>query len=183
MSARTKGRERIGSIACERKRYVRVVERADLASSSAIIIGTIVDIDPAGAPMVSIPGKSIQVVVARSLVAIDSTALGRQVALALGGGHLTTPLILGVLQVPSPPVASQCDRPSAEMTLHRATQHVEAQVDDERITLTAKKEIVLRCGEASITLTRAGKVLIRGAYVLSDSSTVNRIRGGSVEIN
>ena len=44
-------------------------------------------------------------------------------------------------------------------------------------------QIVLRCGEASITLTRAGKVLIRGAYVLSRSSGTNRIQGGSVEIN
>ena len=41
----------------------------------------------------------------------------------------------------------------------------------------------LRCGKASITLTRAGKVLIRGAYLLSRSSGVNRIKGGSVQIN
>ena len=48
---------------------------------------------------------------------------------------------------------------------------------------TAESEIVLRCGEASITLTRAGKVLIRGTYLLSRSSGVNRIKGGSVQIN
>jgi hypothetical protein len=34
-----------------------------------------------------------------------------------------------------------------------------------------------------LTLTHAGKVLIRGAYVLSRSSGVNRIKGGSVQIN
>ena len=49
--------------------------------------------------------------------------------------------------------------------------------------LTAEREIVLKCGKASITLTRAGKVIIRGAYVLSRSSGVNRIVGGSVQIN
>jgi hypothetical protein len=42
---------------------------------------------------------------------------------------------------------------------------------------------VFRFGQASITLTRAGKVLIRGAYLLSRSSGVNLITGGSVEIN
>ncbi|MEP7119602.1 MAG: hypothetical protein ABJE95_01785, partial [Byssovorax sp.] len=36
---------------------------------------------------------------------------------------------------------------------------------------------------SSITLTRAGKILIRGAYVLTRSSGVNRIQGGSVQIN
>ena len=42
---------------------------------------------------------------------------------------------------------------------------------------------MLRCGKASITLTREGKVLIKGAYLSSRSSGVNRIKGGSVQIN
>jgi len=49
--------------------------------------------------------------------------------------------------------------------------------------LKAKQEIVLECGRASITLTSAGKVLIRGAYLSSRSSGVHRIKGASVEIN
>ena len=43
--------------------------------------------------------------------------------------------------------------------------------------------MVLRCGKASITLTKAGKVLIEGSYVLSRSTGVNRIKGGSVQLN
>jgi len=46
-----------------------------------------------------------------------------------------------------------------------------------------KDQLVLRCGRASITLTAAGKVLIEGAYVSSRSTGVNRIKGGSVQIN
>ena len=49
--------------------------------------------------------------------------------------------------------------------------------------LSADKEIVLKCGKASITLTRAGKILIRGAYLLSRSSGPNRIKGGSIQLN
>jgi hypothetical protein len=60
---------------------------------------------------------------------------------------------------------------------------VSAQVDDQRIVLTAEREIVLKCGEASITLTRAGKVLIKGRYVLSGSSGYNKIKGAVVDIN
>jgi hypothetical protein len=41
----------------------------------------------------------------------------------------------------------------------------------------------LQCGKASITLTRAGKVLINGAYVSSRSSGVNRLKGGSIQLN
>jgi hypothetical protein len=57
------------------------------------------------------------------------------------------------------------------------------EVDGERLVFTAEREIVFLCGDASITLTRAGKVLITGKHVASHSSGVNRIRGASVQIN
>jgi len=53
----------------------------------------------------------------------------------------------------------------------------------ERIDLKAENQITLKCGKASITLTNAGKVIIRGTYLLNRSSGVNRIKGGSVQIN
>lgn len=56
-------------------------------------------------------------------------------------------------------------------------------VDGHRIAFDAREEIVLRCGKSSITLTRAGKIIIRGAYLLNRSSGVNRIKGASVQIN
>jgi uncharacterized protein (DUF2345 family) len=57
------------------------------------------------------------------------------------------------------------------------------QADDERVVVTAEREIVLRCGDASITLTRAGKVLIKGTYVLSRARGYNKIKGAAVDIN
>ncbi len=54
---------------------------------------------------------------------------------------------------------------------------------DERLTLTATREIVLQCGRASIVLTRAGKVLVRGAYLSLRSSGMQRITGASIQIN
>jgi hypothetical protein len=59
----------------------------------------------------------------------------------------------------------------------------EVVVDGRRVVLDATDEIVLRCGEASITLRRNGRVVIRGAYVETRSRGVNRVKGGSVEIN
>ncbi|MGV8750478.1 DUF6484 domain-containing protein, partial [Pseudomonas aeruginosa] len=62
-------------------------------------------------------------------------------------------------------------------------QEASARLDGERLEFSAEREIVLRCGKASITLTRAGKVIIHGAYLSSRSTGVNRIKGGSVQIN
>jgi len=49
--------------------------------------------------------------------------------------------------------------------------------------VSAKEQLVLRCGKASITLTKAGKIVIDGAYISCRSSGVYRIKGGSVQLN
>ena len=62
-------------------------------------------------------------------------------------------------------------------------KHLDVMVDGKRIKIEGQDEIVLRCGEASITLRRNGRVIIRGTYVESRSKGTNRIKGGSVLIN
>jgi hypothetical protein len=59
----------------------------------------------------------------------------------------------------------------------------EAAAAGERLVIKADREIVLQCGSASITLTRSGKIVIRGEYVVTRAAGVNRILGGSVQIN
>jgi hypothetical protein len=83
-------------------------------------------------------------------------------------GDPTRPLVIGRLLDPAAAVP---------------VQPAQVQLDDQCLELRAEREIVLRCGKASITLTRAGKVIIQGAYLSSRSSGVNRIKGGSVQIN
>ena len=60
---------------------------------------------------------------------------------------------------------------------------LEARVDGKRVVIEAQDEIVLECGKASITLRRNGRIVIRGAYVETHAEGVNRIKGGSVQIN
>lgn len=52
-----------------------------------------------------------------------------------------------------------------------------------RREVTAGEQLVLRSGNASLTLTAAGKVLLRGAYVSSWSNGVNRIVGRTVRLD
>ena len=60
---------------------------------------------------------------------------------------------------------------------------IEADVDGRRVRLTARDEIVLQCGKASITLRRNGRVIVRGTYIETHSDGTNRIKGGQVQIN
>jgi hypothetical protein len=86
-------------------------------------------------------------------------------------GDSSRPIIMGVL------------RGEEGWPLDQKPAEVEVDVDGERMIVSAKEQLVLRCGKASITLTKAGKVLIKGSYLLSRSSGVNRIKGGSVQLN
>jgi len=60
---------------------------------------------------------------------------------------------------------------------------IEADIDGRRVRIVAKDEIVLECGNASITLRRNGRIIIKGTYVETSSEGTNRIKGGQVRIN
>jgi hypothetical protein len=56
-------------------------------------------------------------------------------------------------------------------------------VDGKQVSIEGAEEVTFKCGKASITLTKSGKILIRGTYLLNRSTGVNRIMGGSVQVN
>ena len=49
--------------------------------------------------------------------------------------------------------------------------------------LQGGESLVLRCGKARLTLLRSGRILIQGTYVETHAEGVNRLLGGTVEIN
>ncbi len=141
-------------------------------SDGAVQIGALAAWDDAGNPLVDYPSNPSECLLpARSTVPLKPTDRGRELALMFINNDPWQPLIIGLLQ--SPPVAPPSESRPALVT----------EIDGERLVFTAKQEIVLQCGQASLTLTKTGKVVIRGAYLLSRSSGVNRIKGGSVQIN
>jgi uncharacterized protein (DUF2345 family) len=60
---------------------------------------------------------------------------------------------------------------------------MQAIVDGETVKIEASKQIILRCGKGSITITKNGKIVLRGTHMFSRSSGPNRIKGASVQIN
>ena len=137
-----------------------------------VVIGTLTGVAAAGIPQVDYPGSpATGPLAAVATEPVGTTDVGREVALSFIGGNPRQPLILGFICRPGEPQPSE------------APESVDVKVDGETVTLTGKQQIVLSCGKASITLTRAGKIIIKGAYLSSRSSGVNRIKGGSVQIN
>jgi len=141
------------------------------ARLDGVVIGRLIDLSPDG-PYVDFPGNpAATALAARTTAALSPEHRGREIALMFERGEPSRPIIIGLLQRPE----------TQEISL--GSSSLRAELDGERLVISAEQEIVLRCGRSSITLTRAGKILIRGDYLLSRSSGVNRIRGGSVELN
>lgn len=125
-------------------------------------------------PLVTgLPGLHGEIVPARTAIPLLRAQIGCDVVLLFEQGDVRRPIILGVMQ----------DRRAGIDLASASPPPLDLQVDDQRIVISAEREIVLRCGEASITLTRAGKVLIKGTYVVSRSSGYNKIKGAAVDIN
>jgi len=137
-----------------------------------VVIGLLLSINDAGEPLIAFPGNPLETAVpARCTTPLDRADVGKEIALLFEGGDPLQPLIIGKIHHAEPAKLPETIEPTS------------VEIDGEHITLSAKQTLTLTCGKASITLTKAGKILLRGAYVLSRSSGVNRIKGGSVQIN
>jgi hypothetical protein len=147
-------------------------------------VGRLVGFDARGRLLVEVPGTRSRLV-ARSVLRMDkalrrAVLQQRDVLLMFDGGDAKKPIVVGIVQpTPDEPAAVDGElapAPSGMLAL-------EADVDGERVKLSAREEIVLQCGEASITLRRNGRVIIKGVQVDSQASGTQRIRGGQVRLN
>jgi len=162
-----------------------------------VIIGNLTGLDHQGRALVDFAGNPED----RAITAISTSPIslqhsGRQVALLFDNNELEKPIIVGLIHNPLQDIldnfelgdVDKSNNDKSDSQANEVNEKALSTVDDmlldgERMVFEAKKEIVLKCGESSITLTKAGKILIKGKYLLNRSSGVNRIVGGSVQIN
>lgn len=134
------------------------------AVAGAVVLAAVERVDEEGRPWIRAAGEAVGRARALSSVAPAllerAKAEGTPAVVARVGEEW---VVLGILSTAPPPA--------------------DARVDGRKVELAGAEEVTLRCGRASITLTAAGKVLIKGEYVLTHAAGVNRVRGGSVEIN
>lgn len=142
-------------------------------------VGKLVSWSEAEGPIVDHGSNPHGPIGARTTVPLDASTAAKaieteqEVLLVFEAERSDRPIIVGLLQ--------KSDEP--DETEEVADEDLVAVVDGKRVALEAEEEIVLRCGDASITLQKDGRVVVRGAYVETRSKGVNRIKGGMVRIN
>ncbi|MBT8339112.1 MAG: hypothetical protein HKP58_03125 [Desulfatitalea sp.] len=169
----------------EKKEPKRVIEDHFEADERCAypVVGRIARSDNLGEILVTVQGSAP--VPARLLSTIDrrevlkKESIGRQVLLLFENGLKQHPIIVGLLENLIEDIVSLEIAPEAQ----DAKKPVDLQVDNERIVLDAKKEIVLKCGKGSITIKKDGKIVILGTNLISRSRGPHKIKGASVSIN
>jgi hypothetical protein len=133
---------------------------------NGIVVGALKDIDTdSGVPTVDFPmnptGRPIP---ARSTVELKHEHIGREVALLFELNDVRKPIVIGLMHAPVNPFT-------------------QVSVDNRIHEITAEKELLLRCGEASIHLREDGKIIIKGRDILSRARRTNKVKGGSIQLN
>jgi hypothetical protein len=133
------------------------------APIEGIVIATVVGFDGERV-LVQLQDQPLALVVSQSCGRrLGAGDLGAEVALIFVGGDPSRPLILDKLA-----------RPARFST---------ATIHERELVFEADRQITLRCGKSSMTLTRDGRIVICGKDLLSRASSVNRIRGGVIQLN
>lgn len=159
--------------------------------AGGIAIGVLEAFDPNGRALVNIAALGLTRLSAPSLVTLDKSNLGAQLALGFESGDSLRPIILGLILAPqtladiaeAKPAAP--DEQECQHTPHSKadSEPLDLIVDGQHIVLQAEREIELRCGEAAIILSADGHIQLRGTYITSHASATQRILGGSINMN
>ncbi len=149
---------------------------APLVDPTSVVIGELIGMkEEDHIPLVNFLGSPTKAPIpALSAIQFVTDDVGTQVALLFEGGDLNKPLIIGKIQK-----IQNFVKESPQDLIKQTT----VELDGEAVVISAKKELILKCGKSSITLTAAGKLLIKGEYLSSRSTGVNRIKGGSIQLN
>lgn len=108
--------------------------------------------------------------------ALEAAARERQEAVLLFAGRPERPVVLALLRSGTPHL-------DAVLAARLPAGEKVARVDGRRVEIEGREEIVLRCGKASLTLRRDGKVVLKGVNLVNQAEQVHKVRGGKVQIN
>ena len=148
-------------------------ELPEAPNYNGVVIGTLLGLaDEGRTPLVGLPHPTFSTALrARSILDLSAAHIGHQVVLLFEQGTPSRPVIMGLL------------RSSGSGAVTAQLGHVEVSLDGERMIVSARSELVLRCGKSRLTLREDGRIEVSGETIVTKATGANRILGGSVQLN
>jgi len=122
------------------------------------ILGVLTGFNLAGQPLVSHEYSEYDDMIAMSTTKLELDDINKKVTLVFIKGDVKQPMILGVVQ---------------DQVLEINTPK----------TIECAEGILLKCGDAKISLDKDGHLLIQGVTVSTQAYGTNRVKGSAVKIN
>ncbi|WDD92048.1 DUF6484 domain-containing protein [Burkholderia sp. FERM BP-3421] len=137
-------------------------EHAEARTDGDIAIGTITCVDALRGVYVDYPGNPAGTpLAALCAAALDAAAVGRQAALLFQQADPLRPIVLGLIRRSVEPAGALAGS----------------------LAFQSAHDLSLRCGAASLSLSRDGRIVLRGSTIASYATGTQRLRGATVEIN
>jgi hypothetical protein len=142
-------------------------------------IGQLLGIDEAGSPVVDFDGNPYGPAAARLAIPYLADLAGfvgspTALVLVFEEADPARPIVVGMFPDTRAGAGRPGEAPAARGDLV---------LGGDRVRIEARDEVSVRCGEASLTMRRDGKILVKGSDVTSRATRVHKIKGGSVRIN
>jgi len=141
------------------------------------LVGRICEVSPDGRAQVEFPGAPGPLpalcAVAQDALPARDTLPGAPVLLVFEDGDATRPVIVGFIR----------ERLWADPTQAVDDAPVSGALRAARVVIEGEQEVVIRCGEGSISLAADGRILIKGRNLTSRAAETNKVRGAVVLVN
>jgi uncharacterized protein DUF6484 len=147
------------------------------AGKPSVYVGRIVEITEEGCPIVRYGDAGTR---SQARLALSDGPgeqqdwIGLPVLLVLENGNPDRPIIVGFVRDTLSSARAAANRPEPAQSV---------EIDGKAVTLEGRESVVIRCGDASITLRADGQVVIKGRRLTSRAAETHKIRGASVLIN
>jgi len=160
----------------------------ELTRQGSLLVGKVVSINDHGNPMIAYDEITLnQPAEALTTVPLNRDAIGKDIAISFAQNNGGMAIVMGVIRRPLDDVlalqSEQADEVINSAQTDESTGKPEIIVDGNKLEISASEEITLRCGKASITLNKNGKILIKGEHMLNRTSGSYKIKSGSIQLN
>lgn len=142
-------------------------------------IGEFIGLDEGGHPLVIVEGLNSPLIALTAITVNQciSNYIGQSVLLWVDDAENNRPIIIGFISDQFEEFESKSNN---EMTTFSESTLT---IDGKQVNLEGKKEIILKCGHSSITLSQNGKISIKGKNIINRSSGNYRVKGANLNFN
>ncbi len=150
-------------------------------SAGSLLIGKVVSLNSHGNPLIAYDEQTRKSPIeALTTVPLDQGSIGKEVAISFAQNNGGMAIVMGIIRRALDDVLAP--RP-VETNDGNINEQAEVIADGKKLELSATEEITLRCGKASITLNKNGKILVKGEHMLNRTSGSYKIKSGSIQLN